>query len=73
MAITLKTVLERLAAAEIRIDELERRNRCLSELETALARAWPSPMRRGLGSSSRPDRRTERRLSCRTMIAAVGT
>ena len=38
MAITLKTVLERLAAAEIRIDELERRNRGISELETALAR-----------------------------------
>ena len=38
MAITLKTVLERLAAAEIRIDELERRQRGLSELETALAR-----------------------------------
>ncbi len=38
MAINLKTVLDRLAAAEIRIDELERRNRCLSELETALER-----------------------------------
>ena len=34
----MKTVLERLAAAEIRLDELEKRNRSLSELETALAR-----------------------------------
>jgi hypothetical protein len=38
MATMLQTVLARLAAAEIRIDELERRNRAMSELEAALAK-----------------------------------
>jgi hypothetical protein len=38
MDTALEGMLERLAAAEIRIAELERRHKGLSELETALAR-----------------------------------